>query len=229
MNIYNTSEGIYLVPSSLEDHSESTYGIYEIDSNGCQESSPFLQGPISSTPIEVPDGKYRIIIDNENPSLVQSYNFIVFYNYFPYFLSTLKKLICNGKCRECNLEGNNKLLEGFYQIFLYLQCTGILENLQLLKSKACEQFRKLKKEKDYESFYGKFVFKTEEHIKDFLANAYAGLYYLATNQIFESEEYLEKVGNMFELENTKTCLYDAGYDIKEFLEEADNLNCNCDE
>ena len=104
--------------------------------------------------------------------------FIVFYNFLPYLTDTIIKSLCNSApCNNCDDKDEDKvLLERYYQVSMYLNCTGLYDKLPVLKSFVCDQTNMLIDRCEYIRYYGKFIFDYSDNIKKYFAYLYANLY-----------------------------------------------------
>lgn len=157
-----------------------------------------------------------------------SQEFIVFYNFLPELITTIKDSFCKDNCVDCITEDKEEnILKSYYRISLYLNCTGLFNELLLLKRSMCEQNKILDYRCEYSKSYGTFKFNYIDSIKKVLSYLYANLYRLTILNIKDDETDLKDFNSLFEVELIKKCLYLSGVDLERVFCEIETLKCDC--
>lgn len=234
MNIYNLEDKIVIQVEELQEETlPIDYAVYEYTTKGCTKQDPILTGPLlegKKAYLKLPDGKYNILVlDPEGQLGDIQQDFYVFYNRLPELVSNFQRLVCTESCQGCDKDTTEELLKLFYNVTIFLNCTGLIEDLPTYRALSCKHNRASVKEDENRNYYGRYNFKFGGHATQLILMFLLELYKLNISKARENNIDLAIIENMFKLEEIKACLLNSNV-LYDDLESLINLiNCQCNE
>lgn len=204
------------------------YTITPIDINGCPSESNKISGEFSTNKIEIelPDGKYLLSVYSANTADYVE-EFIVYYNSLPSLIKSIKEVIC--PCTNCKEKTKDDYIKIMIELLGFLQSTNLLCSTGGFSLILQKYYKILQDKREYEKYYGSFVFDTEKAIRDILVHTYIELYSEFTSNSLGSDKVLAEVNSLFLIDSMENCLYKLGYDFQEILCNINNYKCKCNE
>ena len=234
MNIYNLEDKVVVqVEELITETLGVDYAVYGYNTSGCTYEDPVLTGPLlegNKAYLKLPDGKYRIVILDPQGQLGDiEEDFYVFYNRLPELVLSFQKLACTENCQGCDKDTTEELLKLFYNVTIFLNCTGLIEALPAYRFLSCKHNQASKKEDENRNYYGRYNFKFGDHATQLILMFLLELYKLNISKAREINTDLTVIENMFKLEEIKACLLNSNI-LYDDLESLINLiNCQCNE
>lgn len=232
MNIYNLNNKVVVHIDELEgDIPVLDFAIYKYDYSDCLSNDVFLAGAISQndkTFITLPDGKYNIlVIDPLGVYADIRQDFYVYYNTLPRFVCEIRKLACNQFCNNCNKSSLEDILKLFFEITIYLNCTGLIDKLSTYRYLSCKLNSTLATSKQMESLYGKFKYDYEKSLFELFIIFLTELHEISLLSNREDNDHVAIINNMFRLEEIKTCLNTSSINFNYLDTLINPTNCTC--
>ena len=232
MNIYNLEDKIVIqVEELIIETLDVDYAVYGYNTSGCTYEDPVLTGPLlegNKAYLKLPDGKYRIIILDPQGQLGDiEEDFYVFYNRLPELVSSFQKLVCTENCEGCDKDTTEELLKLFYNVTIFLNCTGLIEVLPAYKFLSCKHNKAIQKEDENRRYFGRHNFKFADYTTQLVLMFLLELYKLNTSKPREFNSHSDIIDNMFKLDSIKNCLLKSNvfYDNVESI--INMINCEC--
>jgi hypothetical protein len=229
MNIFNKFDSI-IIKFDNTIYVNGNYAIYKVKKD-CIENTPIKQGVIPaslSVSLKLPDGEYYCKAISTGVIQTDEKQFTVIYNSVPMIINEIKSALCNT-CLDCREDINKDLKENFYNINVYMGKSNIICMLDAYKNFTLKnQYNKLSSEKEKKKFYDKFCFNYTKNITLDFAYIYMELYYIMSNTLRESEDDLNTLKRLFDLDTFKECFLKYNIDLDEILEDIKNYYDECD-
>lgn len=224
MVINNLIDRIYIVVGFEKLYSKP-YTIYKLDSASCPETVGSIHGEVSSEgtiEVELSDGKYQIVIQGETADTEECFS--VFYNKAFDIMHTLNRVLCS--CDSCDNKGDEIYFKAFYDILAFMTATGLLCRSRISIPELDRQGEILNNNRIFAEYYGTFKFDYINQITKFLAHFYVELYYLFTDNLNTSQEDLDTINNLLNIDLFEKCLFSLGYSFNDMLCNIQKCNCN---
>lgn len=232
MNIYNLNNKVVVHIDELEgDIPVLDFAIYKYDYSDCLSNDVFLTGTISQsdkTFVNLPDGKYNILVVDPLGTYVDiKQDFYVYYNTLPRFICEIQKLSCNQFCNNCNKSSLEDMLKLFFEITIYLNCTGLIDQLSTYRYLSCKLSGTLDTSRQMESLYGKFRYEYEKSLFELFVIFLTELHENSLLSNREDNDHVDIINSMFRIEEIKTCLNNTAIDFNYLNTLTNQINCTC--
>lgn len=249
MNIYNTPDKVTIIAEEYgnvatlegsysplpESVTSLEYLIYKYDTNGCLYRTPVTSGSISledaKVDLQLPDGKYLVeisVVSTEELSYTPlQEDFYVIYNRLPSLLKTISDVLCSNNCHNCQEVSEESILKAFFNLVLFLNCTGLIEDLPAFKAINCGNNSLLEESCRLEKYYGSFSFDYSSKTLKLLALAIVEMYLREIRTLRADDQNLPTIKSMFNITGLEKCLYKMDFNLDEIVRIINQINCDC--
>lgn len=226
MIVNNLSNKILLLFNEQGDYQDADYIVEELFFNGCTTGKIVASGKVEDDKVilQLKDGSYSIEVTKPGFAPIGE-NFIVYYNELPNILEKIQDILC--PCDSCKEKDTEILLKDFLYILGYLQDINKLCGPTMFNYILNEKYQEIKNSEEYKKYYGDFKFDYKAAYEDILAKTYIELYYESSNQIVDSDEELNLINSLYNIDFMEKCLYKKGYKASEIICQIEKLDCSC--